>query len=204
MVPASREVLPNVAVRLKGPRHPEGAHFDTRRLQKPRIHDSSVMRFRELAQLVGLSFGLAHNVQHRHTTYKKGIAEQPAVALPPHRLSAHDRRGLQRGDANQIIQSALEFIGLHVVGVAAERRMTPPGVDRVRPRFAQPAQRGKVRVLDPVPAKEFSEHLARKLRVTARAWHGADVGHELNAVCSYQREKDIGGPSRMPDGVDHG
>ena len=112
------------------------------------------------------------------------VREQPAVAPGRLRLRAHDRGRARRRQRLQPLEPAPELVGLHVIGVAAEPRAPQPQVDRVRPRPAEAAERGEMRIADPDRLEARRERLAGELGVVPRVGQAADVGerHDLRAT----------------------
>ena len=113
---------------------------DPRRLQKPRIRDFRSGDPCELAHSVCFSFAHPENVTDRNTVRQNRISEQLAVALPPNRLSAHHRGRAVLRKREQILDTATELRGLHVIGVSAEAWMLPRGVYGIESWFSQSAQ----------------------------------------------------------------
>jgi len=56
------------------------------------------------------------------------ISDQRTVASPPHRLRAHHRRPFVPRELEQAFNPGAKSVRLHVVGVAAKRRVAPDGV----------------------------------------------------------------------------
>src|SRR4029077_19415603 len=98
-----------------------------------------------------LDFACAENVEHFHFARFQVIRDQRAVATPADCFCAHNggtpgsdgfpavifyfggcpsRRSLT-SNVEQSLDSFLELLGLHVIGVTAERRVAPRSVVRV-------------------------------------------------------------------------
>src|SRR6478735_6931620 len=125
------------------------------------------------------------------------------MAPPPDCFCAHDR-GRTRSDGfpavmfyfggcprrrsltcnvEQSLDSFLELLRLHVIGIAAERRIAPRSVARVWLGFPFAAQLRKMFVTDSVCVQRFRQSVLVELRITLRAWKRAHVSQYLDLVC---------------------
>jgi len=100
---------------------------------------------------MGVDFARAENVQHFHAADFQIIRDQRPMATPPDRFRTHDggRAGFL-ANVKQALDSFLELLRLHVIGVPAERRVTPRSVSRVGLGFSFAAQLRKMFVTDSV------------------------------------------------------
>src|SRR6476646_4286091 len=98
-----------------------------------------------------LDFVCAENVPHFHAADFKVIRDQRAMATPPDRFRTHDggRAGFF-SNVEQALDSFLEFLRFHVIGVPAERCVTPRSVSRVELGFSFAAKLRKMFVTDSV------------------------------------------------------
>src|SRR5258707_14554423 len=88
-----------------------------------------------------LEFVCAENVQHLHPARFQVIGDKRAMATPPDCFGAHDRgRACFGSKVEQSLDSFLELLRLHVIGVTAERRVAPRSVARVWLGFSFSAQ----------------------------------------------------------------
>ena len=55
----------------------------------------------------------------------KGVPDQGTVATPGHCFGAHDSRRLLGAQLDQFLQGFLKLWGLHIVGEATKRRVSP-------------------------------------------------------------------------------
>src|SRR6476660_3039571 len=144
------------------------------------------------------------------------------MAPPPDCFCAHDR-GRTRSDGfpavmfyfggypsrrsltcnvEQSLDSFLELLRLHVIGVSAERGVAPHSVARVWLGFSFAAQLREMFATDSVPVQRFGQRLLVELRITLRAGPRAHVGKQIDLVLFQQRNEFIDRSCRMPDGPD--
>src|SRR5436305_15137181 len=95
-----------------------------------------------------LGFGRADDVKHLGVAHLQVIGNQCAMAAPPDRFSAHDRGASFCRETAESLDATLKFFRLHVVGIAAERVVSPRGVVRIGTRFSSPAKFTKMFVAD--------------------------------------------------------
>ncbi len=60
------------------------------------------------------------NIKDVEAADEKRIADEGPVAPPGYRLGAHDRDSLFLGDSDQLCQTYIEVIRLHIVGKASK------------------------------------------------------------------------------------
>src|SRR5215813_14479600 len=118
-----------------------------------------------------LGFVCAENMQYFHPTRFQVIRDKRAMATPPDCFRAHDgdRAGF-RSKIEQSLDSFLELLRLHVIGVPAERRVAPRGVSRVGFRFPFAADLREMLVTNPVRVQRFRQRILVKLWIPLRAW----------------------------------
>src|SRR2546429_8774342 len=98
-------------------------------------------------------FGLVciENVKHIDALRFQVIRNQRAMTTPPNRFCAHDHS--RPGFVSKIDKSFYafaKFLGLHVIGVTAERGVSPGYITRARSRFSAAAQLGKMFIMNSV------------------------------------------------------
>ena len=87
------------------------------------------------------------------------------MALPPHGLGAHHRnRPVLAAKSSSSSTAAANSARLHVIGVAAERLVSPRAVRRIRARLSQSAERREVTILDAFLRQTRVERLAAEMR----------------------------------------
>src|SRR5882724_7522844 len=91
------------------------------------------------------------------------------------------RRSLTN-NVEQALDSFLELLRLHVIGVPAERRVAPGGVARVWVGFSFAAQLREMFVTDSVRVQRFRQHVLVELRITLGARPRAHVDQQLDLV----------------------
>src|SRR5262249_60797300 len=98
-----------------------------------------------------LGFVCAENMQYFHPTRFQIIRDKRAMTTPPDCFRAHDRdRACFRSNVEQTLDSFLELLGVHVIGVSAERRVAPRSVARVWFGFSFAAELRKMFITDPM------------------------------------------------------
>src|SRR5215510_14054914 len=117
-----------------------------------------------------LGFVCAENMQYFHPTRFQVIRDKRAMATPPDCFRAHDgdRAGF-RSKIEQSLDSFLELLRLHVIGVPAERRVAPRSVARVWLGFSFAAQLKEMFVANSVRGQRFRQRVLVELRITLRA-----------------------------------
>jgi hypothetical protein len=76
----------------------------------------------------------------------------------------------------------MKFLGLHIVGVGAERFVFPGGIPRLRIGFSSASELGKMVVGDALFLQRLRKSLAVKVRVLVGTRHAANVGKKLNGM----------------------
>ena len=150
-----------------------------------------------------LDFVCAENVQHFHPARFEVIRDKRAMATPPDCFRAHNSgRPRFRRNVEQALDSFLELLRLHVIGVTAERRVAPRGIARVWLGFSFAAQLREMFVTDSVRVQRFRQRVLVELRITLGARPRAHVDQQLDLVFLEQRNEIIDSPCRVPDGPD--
>src|SRR3954447_16472142 len=90
----------------------------------------------------------AGNLTDGDASRDQRVRNQRSVAAPGHRLCAHEDHTLLFREIETTLQTAFELRRLHVVGVATEAGIAPPGVRGVRPRTAPPTQPRHVSIVN--------------------------------------------------------
>ena len=139
-----------------------------------------------------LDFVCAENVQHFHPARFEVIRDKRAMATPPDCFGAHDGgRACFRSNVEQSLDSFLELLRLHVIGITAERRVAPRSVARVWLGFSFAAQLREMFVTDSVRVQRFRQRVLVELRITLRARPRAHVDQQLDLVFLEQRNEFI-------------
>ena len=129
---------------------------------------------------MGLAVLAAGDVLAGYSAHQQGVGDQGTMAAPGHSFGAHDGQAILLRTADQLLQGGLELSGLHVIGKASERGVSPTGVDGISGGVAQTSQAGQVFIGYPRPAELSGQGLAVELRVVRRTRDGAniqDAGH---------------------------
>src|ERR1043166_10336002 len=96
-----------------------------------------------------LDFVCAENVQHFPSAGFQVIRDEGSMTPPPDCFGAHDRRWASfRSNVEQMLNSFLELLRLHVIGVPAERRVAPRSVARIWHGFSFASQFRKMFITD--------------------------------------------------------
>src|SRR5580692_2218097 len=85
-----------------------------------RVGEAPVLHTRMLVQDRRLHRRGRHDVDNLRASDDQCISNQPTMAAPRHRLTAHDHRPAVFSQLEQLIEAVLEVIAIHVVGVVAE------------------------------------------------------------------------------------
>src|SRR5581483_2980166 len=126
----------------------------------------------------------------------------PAVTVPPLRLRAHDCGEPFACTRVQLGEGLSELIRRHVVGIAAERSVLPPGIYGNRRRLTEAAQRLRVHIVHAVPGERLTQHLSVKVRVPARPGKRTHIDELRDLRALQQRYEFIQGSRGVPDGED--
>lgn len=157
---------------------------------------------RERRELMWRRAGCRHDMTDVDSARNQCIGHELPMALPPLCFSAHDGGDKLSCKGDQGLERCEELLRCHVIGIGAERGVSPAGVRRVRTGRAQPSEPGEVVVSDGVRAEEAGQRLARKVRMTSRPRHGPYVRDCGDAMCTEQRQELIGRSRGMTDGHD--
>ena len=90
-----------------------------------RVGDASAFRSCPWRKSVGVAMCDAHDVLHSDSAHRKGVSDEGAVAAPRYGFGAHQGNMPFLGQIGQPFHIFRELIGLHVVRVAAKRRIAP-------------------------------------------------------------------------------
>jgi hypothetical protein len=128
------------------------------------------------------------------------LRDQPAVALPPEGLGAHEARG---GVGKGAREGVLPFSRRHPRGVAAEAG----NADAREPRLAglaapPPAKLDGVPVADPGSLHRRCESAVVELRMPPRAGKPADVDERAHPGFDEADEQLVGAPGAVTDRED--
>ncbi len=141
-----------------------------------------------------------HDVLHRDSAHRERVSDEGAVAAPRYGFGAHRGDMLLLGQIGQRLHIFRELIGLHVVRVAAERRIAPSHVGRIGASMAQAAESRQVDIADAGSLQRVGQSFPVELGVVARAGHGADIRYFGHAVRLQQADELRQFPGRMPNG----
>src|SRR6266550_1019847 len=109
------------------------------------------------------------------------MSERPRKLSGPHCFRAHDGgRACSRSNVEQSLDSFLELLGLHVIGITAERRVAPRSVVRVWLGFSFAAQLREMFVTDSVRVKRFRQRVLVELRITLGARPLTHIDQQLD------------------------
>ena len=104
------------------------------------IYDLRSFQARPRRQHVRPHSKAARDLAYGNASDHERIRNQGAMAAPGHSLGAHQHDALGHGKVDTAVQASREHRGLHVVGIAAEARIPPTAVCRIRPRVPQATQ----------------------------------------------------------------
>jgi len=143
----------------------------------------------ERGQLVLLRRAI-ENVVHWNSSGDDRIGNERTMAAPRDRFRAHDRRRLQPGKRQKIIEGLAELPRFHVVGVGAEAGVSPLGVVRITPTPSASAERRQMGV--PAPAVDYRalQVWPREVRIPGRSGKGADI-YEMCRAFSLQEPEEL-------------
>ena len=114
-------------------------------------------------------------VQHRTINGYGGVRNQQAMTSPRDRFGAHDYRGLQCCQLEQIFERVFELARFHVVRVGAKARVFPQSIVRVASPASTTTKRRQVRVPQAGIDQRPVESRSRKVRVSSRCGKGANI-----------------------------
>lgn len=96
-----------------------------------------------------------------------------------------------RREFHDILHIRGEFRALHVIGIAAKRRVTPASIDRILPGAAQPAEPRQVRIFDAGGSQNIRERFLIELGILPGTRHGTHIKDMCNFICFQQIDKSI-------------
>ena len=143
---------------------------------------------------------LVVDVDHFPAAGEHGIRDQRAMASPGDGFGAHDRGWLFFRDRFETLDGCGEFRCLHVVGIAAEHRVSPAEVDGVRVVFSSAAKVAEGEIVDPFGGEGFGEIVGVEVRESAGTGVLADVGDGADFVGLKDFEEFRPGVSGVADG----
>lgn len=137
------------------------------------------------------------------TPNRECVGDQRAMAAPVQGLGAHDGGPNLSGDGPQLVKTAGELIGLHVVSKGTEARVAPAAVGgSLAGTLPEASQLRKMDILEPRCGEGDPECLAVELRRMTRAGDGPDI-REANDLGGPEETKEILEAScRVSDGVE--
>jgi len=121
------------------------------------------------------------------------------MAGPRDCLGAHHRDPLLGGQPNQGRQSLSKFPGLHVVGEASERFVSPPKVLRLSGGAAEPTEPAQVNVPYPRLVQRTRQAILVELGIVSRSWDCAHIGDAFHTVALENSNEILYRPRRMAD-----
>lgn len=142
---------------------------------------------------------LVEDVPHIRSPRQRGVGDQGSMATPRYRLGAHYRGGLEISGAKQIVECFVELPRFHVVGVAAEPRVSPERVVGIASHLPAASQRGEMRVPDKVLRQRPLEMHLVEVRVARRCGEGAHIDQMRHAFPSQETNELFESPGRMSD-----
>jgi len=136
----------------------------------------------------------------------QGISHEGAVTPPPQRLRAHDCQPLLGfGPPNERLNGATECWRIHVIGIAAECRISECHMPRRRTPGSPATQYLALPLVPDATCRQtHRKRLTRELWMTARAREPPDVDQRGDTRLLQDREERLGRPSTMPHGQHDG
>lgn len=131
--------------------------------------------------------------------HDEGVRDKRSMTTPGHSLGAHQHAALIVCKLRDDLDVGGELRGLHVIGIASERRVAPGSIWRIRACVSQSPEPRHVRVADVDGLKKLRERILAELRVVQRSWNGAHVKHVSDFVRLKQGQEHIDGPVRVAD-----
>jgi hypothetical protein len=129
-----------------------------------------------------------HDVQDSPAADNELVGDQAAVAAPRQGFGTHDCSARFGGHRCELLKSAGEVRGQHVIRKCSEGGDTPSGILGGWNTLCAPtAQVWKVDVLDFRVIKGSRERLAAKLRISSRSRETTYVGDGFDPFFSEQR-----------------
>ncbi len=106
-----------------------------------RIDESISVDDRKLRQPMFVCLDRRNDMPDIPAVRNQRIGDQRAMAAPRDSLGAHDRRPPVRAIGHQLFKGFLEFVCLHIVGIASKAGVPPSVVDRILPSFSKTPKR---------------------------------------------------------------
>lgn len=113
------------------------------------------------------------------------------MASPWHGFRAHDRRPSVSPIRDELVERLLELFCLHVIGIAAEARISPTGIDRIPCGLPQPSEARLVDIFQAGLLQAVSERVHIELRVAPRARDFSHIDQKFDGVRLQEVEKCI-------------
>ena len=145
----------------------------------------------------------SENVHHLLACGQKVVGDDPAVAAPPDRFSAHDHAPLLTAAFPEPRQAGGEGGRQGVVRIVPKAAHSPIGIGRglsVARLSPQAAEFGDMLVADLPRRQRFGEALLIELRVGARPRHRPHVDNEVDAGLPQEIDKFDDRPGRVAYG----
>jgi hypothetical protein len=123
----------------------------------------------------------SENVKHALAGREEVVGDDPSVTAPPHGFRAHDSATPRVSELAQIREPITKMIAQGVVGIVVKTVVFPERVEPARHlarAAAQASERRDVLISDFERLKRLGQGVTVKLRIGARARHGADVDNE--------------------------
>lgn len=146
----------------------------------------------------------AADVRRSNPAHEQCVGDQRSMAAPRHGFRTHQRQTLLFRQVDQFIDGGVELRCLHVVGVTAERKVSPPLVRRVRRGATQTTETGSVPITDSDRGQRGGQVFPIELRVVSRPRHGANIDHASDAMRFEQSDELRDRPRRVTDGENGG
>ena len=167
-----------------------------------RIGELAVLHDEKRGGFVESGGRLVQDMQHLPALRGERIGYQRTMAAPGDGFGTHDSCHMLPGNGAEGLQSLLEGIRCHIVGVATKREVVPAGIWRLLAGAAQPSQLLEIGVGNTSLCERGSQFLRAKLGIAARAGDGAYINEFLNIVGGEQVHKFLDAARRMADCVE--
>lgn len=131
-----------------------------------------------------------------------GVGDEGAMATPGDGFCAHDGGWGGRGDLREFGEAFGELRGGHVIGVTAERRVAPAGVDGIFAAVTAAAEGFQMRVSDAGCVERGCQFFGVELGDVAGFGDGADVHEMADAVGVEEGDELFNGVGGVADGVE--
>jgi hypothetical protein len=132
----------------------------------------------------------------------ESVGDQAPVAPSPIPLRAHDRGGLAARKLLEPLEAGGELVGLHVLGVAAERVVAPhrrgPSGGPARPPASAELLAERL-VVDSGGGERVAKRAGIELRMAPRARKPPDVAQDLDAMTAEEGDETVDRVRGMPD-----